>query len=224
MVTRLSEDVWWVDLQGVNAYVVDGEEVTLVDTGMPWHSNRLVQAITTAGDAIKSVERVLITHFDVDHVGGLGRLDGLDATVYVGVDDEPYLSGREKPSWRTQKGAFQRVADVARRAPDLPVETVEDGDSIGGFDAYHTPGHTPGHTAFVNEELSAAFVGDLVRESGGELEAPPWYLNDDQEQAEDSVVAFVERAPATDIVAMGHGTPFAERGSERLAACAERLA
>lgn len=227
MVTRLADDVWWFDLQGTNAYLVDdGGRMTLVDTGMPWHADSIRGGIEQVTDSLSAIDQVLITHFDFDHVGGLNSLAdaGLDAPVAVGVDDEPYLARRQRPTWNNRKGLLQRVTDLTRSPPDVTIESVTDGDTIGGFEAYHTPGHTPGHTAFVNEELSLAMVGDLVREADGEFEVPPWFLNYDQEEAEASLRSYVDRAPAVDIVCQGHGTPFVERGSDRLSAVAGVLA
>jgi glyoxylase-like metal-dependent hydrolase (beta-lactamase superfamily II) len=227
MVTRLADGVWWLDLQGVNAYLVkDRGTVTLIDAGMPWHAEKIRSGIERVAGSVAAVDRVLITHFDFDHVGGLNRLAdaGLDAPVAVGVDDERYLTRRERPTWNNRKGLFQRVTDLTRNPPALPIEPVKDSDAVDGFDVYHTPGHTPGHTAFVNESLSLSVVGDLVRERDGEFDVPPWFLNYDQNQAEESLRAFVERAPAVDIVCQGHGTPVAERGSERLSAVAGALA
>jgi len=224
MVTRLADGVWWFDLQGVNAYLVeDGDgDVTLVDAGMPWHRRRLARGLETVVGSPAAVDRVLVTHFDFDHVGGLG-LEGLDATVYVGLEDEPYLTGRRRPDWRTRKGALQQLAGLVRRVTDLPVETVADTDAVGGFEAYHTPGHTPGHTSFLHEGLSAAFLGDLVRERDGAFELPPRVLNADHGRAGASVADFAERAPGFDIACPGHGSPVATGGSDRLGACAARL-
>lgn len=227
MVTRLADGVWWFDLQGVNAYLVDdGDTVTLVDTGMPWHAGEIQNGIERIAGSLSAVDRVLITHYDFDHVGGLNSLieAGLDAPVAIGVDDEPYLARRERPSWNNRKGLFQRVTDLARNAPIVSVDPVDDGDTIDGFDVYHTPGHTPGHTVFVNESMSVAMVGDLVQEQDGAFEVPPWFLNYDQEQTEESLRSFVERSPAVDIVCQGHGTPFVEHGSDRLSAAAGTLA
>jgi glyoxylase-like metal-dependent hydrolase (beta-lactamase superfamily II) len=226
MVTRLADDVWWFDLQGTSAYLVEGDEMTLVDTGMPWHADTVRHGIEQVAGSLSAIDRVLITHFDFDHVGGLNSLaaKGLDAPVAVGADDEPYLARRKRPTWNNRKGLFQRVTDLTRTPPDVPVEPVADGDTVGGFEAYHTPGHTPGHTVFVDEALSLAMVGDLVRESNGEFEVPPWFLNYDQAEAEASLRSYVERAPGVDIVCQGHGTPFVERGSERLSAAAGVLA
>lgn len=226
MVTRLADDVWWFDYQGTSAYLLrDGDAVTLVDTGMSWHASRLQRDLRSTVGGVDSVDRVLITHFDFDHVGGLtGLIDaGLDAPIHVGEADEPYLAGREKPTWQNRKGLLQRVTELTRSVPAVPVETVADGDDIGGFKAYHTPGHTPGHTAFVHEGRSVAMVGDLVRERGGAFEVPPWFLNYDQERAERSLRSFVDRAPDCDIVCQGHGTPVTDRGTERLATCAGGL-
>jgi glyoxylase-like metal-dependent hydrolase (beta-lactamase superfamily II) len=221
MVTTLTDDVWWVDLQGTNAFLVDDGALTLVDAGMPWHSSRLARAISQVG-SVGDIERVLVTHFDIDHVGGLGRLGGLDATVYVGAEDAPYLRGDERPPWSNRKGVLQRALDLTRSTPDLPVEAVEDGDTVSSFTAYHTPGHTPGHTAFVSEELSVGLLGDLVVESDGRYELPPWYLNYDGDRARESLVDFADRAGDFAVACQGHGTPFVDRGSERVADAARR--
>jgi glyoxylase-like metal-dependent hydrolase (beta-lactamase superfamily II) len=222
MVTTLTDDVWWVDLQGTNAFLVDDADgtLTLVDAGMPWHASRLARAIAQVG-SVGDIERVVITHFDIDHVGGLGKLGGLDATVYVGAADGPYLRGEERPPW-SRKGLLQRALDVTRSAPDLPVEPLADGDTVGSFTAYHTPGHTPGHTAFVSEALSVGLLGDLVVESGGHYELPAWYLAYDDDEASRSLVGFADRAPDFEVACQGHGTPFLDGGSARVAEAARR--
>ncbi|AQL43507.1 MBL fold hydrolase [Halorientalis sp. IM1011] len=216
MVTELGDDVWWYDLLGVNAYLVDDGTVTLVDAGNPWDGRNLVLGVDEAGYSLQDVDRVLLTHYDFDHVGGLGRLQGLDATVYVGAADEPFLTGKERPPLSKHKGALQNALGPFLKSPALTVETVADGDEIGSFTAYHTPGHTPGHVAYVSEALDAAFLGDLVRESGGKLRPSPWLMSYDTDAVEESIRDLAERAPEFSIAAMGHGTPFEERGREAL--------
>lgn len=224
MVTELGDDVWWYDLRGVNAYLVDdGGVVTLVDAGNPWDRRTLMLGITDAGFTLRDVERVLVTHFDLDHVGALGRLHGFDATVYVGEEDAPLLTGDRTPTWHNHKGALQLAMSPFVREPELPVEPVSDGDEIGSFTAYHTPGHTPGHTAFVSEALDAAFLGDLVREHGGALKPSPWALSYDKTQVTASIRGLIDRAPEFEIAAMGHGVPFRQHGSDRLAELAASL-
>ncbi|MFC7190266.1 MBL fold metallo-hydrolase [Halocatena marina] len=115
---------------------------------------------------LNSIDRVLLTHYDIDHVGGLIRL-GIEAPVYVGMPDGAFLTGQRKPPLTNSKGALQRALRPFMRGHDLSIEPVEDGDEIGSFTAYHTPGHTPGHIAYMSESLSLGFVGDLIIERRG---------------------------------------------------------
>jgi len=224
MVTRLGADVWWYDLRGVNAYLVDdGGTLTLVDTGNPWNGRDLILGLSDLDYSLQDVERVLMTHYDFDHVGGLGRLHGLDATVYVGAADAPLLTGQSKPPLSNHKGALQRALSVFLTDSVLPVEPVADGDEIGSFTVHHTPGHTPGHVAYVSDDLSAAFLGDLVRETGGELGAMPWVVSYDTNEIAESIRTLSDRAGDFEIAAMGHGVPFRLRGGDRFADLAASL-
>ena len=224
MVTELADGVWWYDLGGVNAYLVDdGGTLTLVDAGMPWHGNALVSGINRAGYEFTDLDRILLTHYDFDHVGGLPSFDGVDLTIYTGVADAPMVTGERKPSLSTLKGAVQRMASVTIDASSNPVETVADGHTVGSFTAYHTPGHTRGHVAYVSEDLGVAFLGDCVRESGGQFAPSPWYLSANTREVPVSIRRLSHRTGAFDVAGPGHGVPFRVRGSERLAALAETL-
>lgn len=217
MLTELCEGVWWFDCRGVNAFLVDdGDDVTLVDTGTPFGAARIEAAIGQAGVARADVDRILLTHYDFDHVGAAATL-GIDAPIYVGHDDADYLTGDRRPSLTGVKPLLQLVSGpIVRDVPAERVRRVDDGDEIGGFTAVHTPGHTPGHTAYVHEDLAAAFVGDAVVERGGSLRPSPWFLSYDVAAVEESVRDLAARAADVETVAMGHGTPFARKGGDRL--------
>lgn len=223
MVTRLRDGVWQIDLRGVNAYLADDRgTLTLVDAGMPWSADAIREAVREVGYTVRDVDRVLITHFDVDHVGALAAL-AIDAPVYMGAADVPVLTGDEKPVPGHVKGALQRAGQPFVTPPDREVTQVADGDAVGSFTAYHTPGHTPGHVAYVSEDLSVAFVGDLVVESHGELDASPWFVSYDSDRVRESIHDLADRAPAVEVLAMGHGVPFVRDGSVRLAELGERI-
>ena len=218
MLTPLADDVWWYDLAGTNAFLVDDEgTLTLVDAGMSWHRNRLIGGLAEAGFELRDVERVLVTHFDVDHVGGLSAFDGVDLTIYVGAADEPLLTGKRSPPLSNHKGLLQRLGGPLTAPPDNPVESLADGETVGTFTVYHTPGHTPGHVSYVSEALSAAFLGDLVRESHGKLRPSPWPISYDTDDVAESIRSLAERAPPFEVAGMGHGVPFERGGSDRLA-------
>ena len=222
MSTRLDDGIRWLDLRGVNAYLIEDDVLTLIDAGTPLDAGAIVAGIEESGHAVADVERVLLTHYDMDHVGALGRLDDLDAVVRTGAADAAMLTGETNPPWRNHKGMLQRVTGSFVGC-DLPVAAIDDGETVGSFTAYHTPGHTPGHTAFVSEERSAGFLGDLVFEDGGALDASPWLVSDDTREAAASVRSLDERVPAFDVLGMGHGVPFVRDGDERLADLARAL-
>ncbi|ACV47520.1 MULTISPECIES: MBL fold metallo-hydrolase [Halomicrobium] len=224
MVTRLADGVWWIDLRGVNAYLIDeavagdgaGSGVTLVDAGLPWHGTQLSAAIAAAGYELRDIERVLVTHYDIDHVGGLAGLDGLDAPIYVGEADAELVAGRRRPPWHNHKGLFQRAMAGFVSPPTNRIEPVTDGDTVGEFTVYATPGHTPGHVAYVSERASVGLLGDLVRESRGTLRPSPWLLSYATGEVERSIAELNGRAPDFAVLGMGHGRPFERDGRERL--------
>jgi glyoxylase-like metal-dependent hydrolase (beta-lactamase superfamily II) len=223
MARQLREHVWWIELSGVNAYLVDDGTLTLVDAGLPWHRRSIQRAVAEVAGSMEAIDRVLLTHYDLDHVGTLARLDGLDAPIHVGRVDYPYLVGEQSPPWRNHKGAFQRALGWLASPPDNPVEIVDDGDEIGGLTAHHAPGHTPGHTVYVSESLSVAFLGDLVREDDGALEPSPSIISYDIDAVHESILALRDRLPEFEAACPGHGVPFHEGGRERFSECAETL-
>jgi glyoxylase-like metal-dependent hydrolase (beta-lactamase superfamily II) len=224
MLTELLDGVWWYECTGVNAFLVADEDgLTLVDAGTPFDAARVQAAVDAAGFDRADVARILVTHYDLDHVGSIAKL-AIDAPVYVGMGDADLLTGAGRPGLSGLKPALQTGLGVL--IPDVSadrVRPVEDGDAIGGFTAYHTPGHTPGHVVFVHDGRDVGLLGDLVVERDGALQSSPWYLSDDAGRAEESVVALADRAPAFAALGMGHGTPFAANGTENLTTLAESL-
>lgn len=217
MATELVTGCWWLDLGSVNAYLIEDGVPTLVDAGTPWDETAIRDDLAETGTAVSDVGRVLLTHYDVDHVGTLGALAGeMDATVYAGAADAAMLAGERSPSATNAKGLLQRVTGPFVEAPHLHVETVADGDRIGSFTAYETPGHTPGHLAYVSETLGIGVLGDLVVEDDGDLSASPWFLSYDSDAVRASIRRLAAEAPPFEVLCLGHGEPMAEGGSDAL--------
>lgn len=217
MADALTDDVWWIDLGSVNAYLVHDDVPTLVDAGLPWDADDLAAGVREAGVEPSAVERVLVTHYDPDHVGGIPRLAATDAAVFVGERDADVVAGRRPPAVDSLKGLTQRVGTVLHDTVDRPVTALADGDEVGSFTTVHTPGHTKGHVAYVSESSDVAFVGDLVTSDGDAFSPSPWYLNWDTDEVERSIDRLLERLPPVDVVAPGHGPPITEEGAAVLA-------
>jgi len=224
MPTELADGVWRFELRGVSAYLVDDDVPTLVDAGTPWDEAAIREGLAEAGVDVADVGRVLLTHYDLDHVGALAALTPeLDATVYTGAFDAAILRGERSPPLRNHKGAFQRLAGLFTTHPGLEVESVADGQELGSFTAYHTPGHTPGHVAYVSESLGVALLGDLVSASDGTLEPSEWFISYDTDAVLKSIRDLAARAPPFEVACVGHGDPLTSGGSDALAALARRI-
>lgn len=106
-----------------------------------------------------TVEKIVLTHGHIDHVGGAADL-AKELSVPV---EGPHEADRM---------LIERVKDQAKQfgMPDVkPVEPdlwLNDGDTISfagrTFDVLHCPGHAPGHVVFFDKELRLAISGDVL--------------------------------------------------------------
>lgn len=213
---------------GENGGRGDDGEVTLIDAGLRWNRPSIRDELADVGYGPADLDRVLITHYDLDHVGGLDRLlPEFSGPVYLGRPDYDLLEYDEHPSPVHHKGLFHRLA---RRLFPLPggldVHPVSDGQRIGSFTVYATPGHNPGHSVYLlnaGDADSAAFLGDLVWEDDGGLTPPFWLDSYDMHELRESIRDLAERAPEFEIAAMGHGDPIESRGSEALCELTDQM-
>jgi glyoxylase-like metal-dependent hydrolase (beta-lactamase superfamily II) len=176
---------------GSNCYVVraapGAEEAAVIDPGDDPTPLRLELARLGAHTA-----GILVTHTDVDHIGGVAALaDGTGAEVWAPAGEVEALRTGE-----TRGGL--------RVAPHDPAHTVSGGDEItvGGivFDVVDVPGHSAGHVAFHHD--GELFAGDLLfAGSVGrvDLEGGDW------DTLLSSVRALLGRFPPDTVVYPGHG-------------------
>jgi len=143
-------------LQGTNTYLVGGgPKRILIDTaeGKPAWAESLKQILA---DESASVDRIILTHWHPDHVGG--------------VQDAKQLSGcGDAQIFKSQLDAGrEHVADGQKRdyAPDTKQLDIKDGQKFmtegATLRAFHCPGHTVDHMGFVLEEEDAMFTADNV--------------------------------------------------------------
>jgi hydroxyacylglutathione hydrolase len=137
-------------------------------------------------------EAILVTHTDVDHIGGVASLA---AETFA----EVWAPAGELEALRT--GAPRGGASVLSHEPE---HAVRGGDliSVAGltFEVVDIPGHSPGHVAFVAE--GAIFSGDLLfAGSVGRTDFP----GGDWEALLDSVRRLIDGYGRDAVVYPGHG-------------------
>lgn len=95
----------------------DSYGVTLVDTGTPGQLSATRQQIENAGVDFESIHRVILTHQDIDHIGGLPeitRVRGDEIEVLAHEDDKPYIEG-EQPLIKMSR---ERLAQMMESLPE----------------------------------------------------------------------------------------------------------
>lgn len=220
IVSQLGPGIWQFQLygiepNGVNAYLIDDGELTLIDVGMFWDTSLIHRGLEAIGRSVEDLDRILLTHYDVDHVGGLYRMTGLDVEIYLGHRDLEVLSSSTEHSYQSHKHCLHRFLSRVLSVP-RGTRPVEDGERIGNFTAYHTPGHNPGHMAYVHREVSAAILGDVAQSVDGELRPMYWFDSYNFAESKRSIKTLAARIPSVDIVGTGHGTPITHAGHDEL--------
>ncbi len=83
----------------VNAFVVEADVLTLIDTGTPGGVPAMLGAIRQLGRDPVEVERIILTHRHADHAANAAELAAITgAEVHVSPDDAPFVrDGLEQP-------------------------------------------------------------------------------------------------------------------------------
>lgn len=181
----------------VNAFLVKGDTLTLVDVG-PKSDNAyeaLKAGLQTAGYDFKDVEQVVLTHHHPDHAGCLAPFEHAriighpyndlwlrrDASFFE-YHDRFYLDCLKEEG--VPEGFFSWVEKMKRPLNlmgDRPLDsTLNEGDELPGHPGWRvmeTLGHAQSHLSFLHEETGVMIGGDLVLEkiSSNPLIEPPLY-------------------------------------------------
>ncbi len=106
-----------------------------------------------------TVEKIVLTHGHIDHVGGAADLaEALKVPVEGPHEaDKPLID-------RVAEQAAQFGVDGVR--PVTPDRWMVEGDTVEiagrSFEVLHCPGHSPGHLVFFDRELRFAISGDVL--------------------------------------------------------------
>lgn len=200
--------------------VRDEHAYALVDLGMPGSRGTIMELLTQTGIEPTKPHSIILTHQDLDHVGGLPEFKSEGVDVYAHVDDQPYIDGLKpmiKLSEEFKKGliaslpydlapAFEttfsgKVKNVTR--------LLADGEKLpfgGGLTVIHTPGHTPGHISLYHESSKTLIAGDAMVVANGKLQGPNPAVTPDLSTALASLRKF--KAYPIDNVICYHGGLF----------------
>ena len=186
----------------VNAYLVKGEALTLIDAGPKTAEalTALTFGIKEAGYKLEDIEQVVLTHHHPDHAGWT---DAFDQATILGhkynqvwmTRDEKFLQYHDQFYLQCLKEEgvpeeYFRWIEKMRRPLNLlgnrPLDSfLYDGDMLPGhpdFQVLETLGHAQSHLAFWSESSKVLIGGDLILEkiSSNPLIEPPTDANEER--------------------------------------------
>ncbi|MGZ4162205.1 MAG: MBL fold metallo-hydrolase [Neobacillus sp.] len=169
----------------------DEENIILVDAGFPGQINDIRQCIEKAGVSFEKLNKIFITHQDIDHIGSLPIIieesqNKID--VYASAVEKPFIQG-EKMILKITPEAISKALEALppeipedfRKAfqfrlenpPKAKVDHVfKEGEELpfcGGIIVINTPGHTPGHVSFYHKTSKTLIAGDALIVKDGKL-------------------------------------------------------
>jgi len=156
-------------------YLLNFEELILIDTGAGWSVDQMVKNIGRLGLDAKKLSKIVLTHCHIDHIGGVPELKRrFGCKIYIHRLDAPPLENGDPvltaASWY-QTSFPPTPVDVKL---NLPEEVLRLGQET--VISLHTPGHTPGSICIYLDRdgkrvlFAQDLHGPLLREFGSNLE------------------------------------------------------
>jgi glyoxylase-like metal-dependent hydrolase (beta-lactamase superfamily II) len=211
----------------------DNETVVLVDSGFPGQLKLLQESMAKLEIPFEKLDRIIITHQDFDHIGGLPdilKTSDHKIEVISHIEEKPYIEGT-KPllKWNPEqtKKALESLPEERKRAfleqmanpPIANVDrTVTDGEVLpycGGITVIHTPGHTMGHISLYHNGTKTLITGDELLIIDGKLSGPNPRFTYDMNLA----TASLKKLSTYDVetVICYHGGVFRDEPNKRIA-------
>jgi glyoxylase-like metal-dependent hydrolase (beta-lactamase superfamily II) len=221
----------------VNTYLVEDDPLTLVDSGPNSGTSltTLEAALAEHGRRVEDLERIVVTHQHMDHIGlvdilarrsgaevcALGLLAPWLAAYSEGMEADDHFAERIMARHgipEEVRFALRAVSAGFRAwgARATVTHELSDGGELGFADrtwrVWHRPGHSPSDTVFHDVARSELFGGDhLIKHiSSNPLIARP--LDGVTEERPKSLRMYLDSLAATramelDVVFAGHGDP-----------------
>lgn len=198
-----------------NVYlVINGKELTVIDTGTPGNAQKIVKYIQKICYQPTDVKTIILTHFHMDHMGSAKELKDLtNAKLAVHQEDADYVSGK-KPLPKPKNILIRAATSFIKPRPAKVDITFREGDKIANLTVIHVPGHTPGSICLLDEEKKVLFAGDTLRYDGKKVSGAPEQFSLDPLKVKESI-SKISRLNF-DVMLPGHGEPLKPDASEKV--------
>ena len=219
-----------VRTRGSKAYLILDDEITLIDTGSTGSGARILKAVEELGRSPSDIKHIVITHYHLDHVGGLPELQGyLSAKTGVHLAEAPHIEAHDPLPNPFMNPLLAKICEPYLRRNDPGAAKVDvilnDGDelpALGGMRIVHAPGHTAGSISLYFPNRGTLLVGDAMQYKFGRLMLPSRLFTQDMDEA----AASVQKLASLDFetLCFSHFRPILEGADQRVREFALTLA
>jgi glyoxylase-like metal-dependent hydrolase (beta-lactamase superfamily II) len=216
----------------VNLFLIDDDPLTLVDAGPNSGTSleELRRQLATLGRSIDDIERVVITHQHIDHIGLVGIVAGRSGAEVVALDRlAPLVENYSSEAAADDRYAGEVMlrhgipADVAQALQSVSLafrawgaradvtRVVKEGETLEfagrSLEVHFRPGHSPTDTIFLDRERGVLVGGDHLI---AHISSNPLISRPEGRQALVEYMASLEqtREMEIDVVLPGHGDPI----------------
>lgn len=187
-------EIMLVPLACLVAKMPNSNQIVLIDSGfgltpellgkpMP-SAGRLQESLRAAGLSVGSIDVVLVSHLDIDHVAGLYDQNGdqvfRNATYYAPAEAVRFwgqdgLDLSDSPSLPWIKEERMLVATYIRNSSADRIKLFRAGDEVlPGIKAVDLPGHAPGQVGFLfsSEGETLLYTADAITHATVSIQTP----------------------------------------------------
>jgi glyoxylase-like metal-dependent hydrolase (beta-lactamase superfamily II) len=221
--------LYQVRTRGSKAYLIVEDDITLIDAGSVGSGGRVLKALEELGRSPSDIKHIVITHFHLDHVGGLPEIqEHVPAKTGVHLAEAPHVESEVPLPNPFTHPLLAKICEPYLRWNDPGAARVDvilnDGDelpALGGMRIVHAPGHTAGSISLHFPNRGLLLVGDAMQYKFGRLMLPSRLFTQDMTEAEESV----RKLAALDFETLGfsHFRPILEGADKRVREFAKSL-
>ncbi|MFA5266785.1 MAG: MBL fold metallo-hydrolase [Methanoregula sp.] len=154
----------------VYSYILAGETITLIDTGVAGCENAIFDYIRLISRDPREISLIILTHSHPDHIGAAKAIrEATGCSVMAHPAERAWIEDVDRQNQeRPVPGFSTLVGGSVQLDHELAEGDVIDTDGTEEYEiqVYHTPGHSAGSVSLLIQAERALFCGDSVPVEG----------------------------------------------------------
>jgi glyoxylase-like metal-dependent hydrolase (beta-lactamase superfamily II) len=150
----------------VYSYLIFGETITLIDTGVAGGEVQIFDAVRSGGRDPSEIALIILTHSHPDHIGAARAIrQATSCSIAAHPAERAWiedveLQNRERtvPGFATLVGGSVQIDHELLEGDSIEPDDTRAGEML----VLHTPGHSPGSISLFMQRNGVLFSGDAI--------------------------------------------------------------